>query len=209
MFRPPDDSRISLDVLRADRLDICQKQLARKILILIKTTERDHPIVKTSFSREAAMEYFHQTVREIMSRPARTVAPEMTLGDLLRLFSSNDFDAYPVLREDELVGIVSRADLIKPFAAKVASNALDCDAIMGTTVEQIMSPRVVTVELDATVDQVIELMSAHHFESFPAVDDENRVKGIVARDDVVRTLAESTWRSSLPLELRPFGYAIA
>ncbi len=155
------------------------------------------------------MEYFHQTVREIMSRPARTVAPEMTLGDLLRLFSSNDFDAYPVTSDQELVGIVSRADLIKPFAAKVAPNAIDCDAIMGTTVEQIMSTRVVTVKLDATVDQLIDLMSAHDFESFPAVDGRNCVKGIVARDDVVRTLAMSTWRSSLPLELRPFGYAIA
>lgn len=152
------------------------------------------------------MEYFHETVRDIMSRPARTVAPEMTLGDLLRLFGSNHFDAYPVIRGEKLVGIVSRADSIKPF---VANKALDRDAVMGTTVEQIMSPAVVTVKPEATLEQVLDLMGAHGFESFPVIDRENHVAGIVARDDLVRALARSTWHTSLPLEVRPVGYAIA
>ena len=155
------------------------------------------------------MEYLHQTVRDIMSRPARTVAPEMTLGDLLRLFSSNDFDAYPVVREEKLVGIVSRADSIKPFVIKGATNTLESDAIMGTTVEQIMSSQVLTIELDATLEQAIGLMCARDFESFPVVDQENRVRGMIARDDLVRALARSTWRTPLPLDLRPLGYAIA
>ena len=155
------------------------------------------------------MEHFQQTAREIMSRSARSVAPEMTLGDLLRLFSSNDFDAYPVVRGGNLVGIVSQADTIKPFAAMAATRTLDTDAIMGTTVEQVMSPHVLTVELDATLERVIELMGVCDFESFPVVDRENRVRGMIARDDLVRALARSTWHTSLPLPLQPFGYAIA
>jgi len=155
------------------------------------------------------MEYFQKKVREIMSRPARTVAPEMTLGDLLRLFSSNDFDAYPVVRGEKLVGIVSRADSIRPFVAKDATGTRESDAILGTTVEQIMSSRVLTVELDATLEQTIGLMDANDFESFPVVDQENRVRGMIARDDLVRALARSTWHTPLPLDLRPLGYAIA
>lgn len=155
------------------------------------------------------MEFAQQTVREIMSRPTRTVAPEMTLGDLLRLFSSSDLDAYPVMRGEKLVGIVSRIDSIKPFAAKAATKALDPDAIMGTTVEQIMSPAVVTVELDATLAQVIDLLDARDFASFPVIDREERVRGMIGRDDVVRALARSTWHTFLPLDLRPVGYAIA
>lgn len=155
------------------------------------------------------MDPLRQTVREIMSRAARTVAPEMTLGDLLRLFGSSDFDAYPVVRAEKLVGIVSRADSIRPFAAKSAAKVLESDAVMGTTVEQIMTSQVVTVDLDTMLEQVIDLMGAHDVESFPVVDRYNRVKGIVARDDVVRALARSTWRASLPLDLRPMGYAIA
>jgi CBS domain-containing protein len=157
------------------------------------------------------MKHFDQTVREIMSRPAKTAAPEMTLGDLLRLFSSNDFDAYPVVREERLVGIVSRADSLRPFVAKASAKALDSDAIMGTTVEQIMSAAVVTAQLDATLEHVIDVMAAHDFESFPVIDRENRVRGMIARDDLVRALARSTWHTSLPLprDPRPVGYAIA
>ena len=155
------------------------------------------------------MEYFQKTVREIMSRPARTVAPEMTLGDLLRLFSSNDFDAYPVVRGEKLVGIVSRADSIKALDKADGNNAVDFNAIMGTTVEEIMSSRAVTVEPNASLGQVIHLLRVHDFESFPVVDPEHRVKGIIGREDVIRALARDTWPSSLPLPLSPMGYAIA
>ena len=156
------------------------------------------------------MEHFqHETVRDNMHRKARTVAPEMTLGDLLRLFSSSDLAACPVVRDEKLIGIVSRADSIRPFAANAASKTRDSNAIMGTTVEQIMTSGVVTVELDATLEQVVELMGSHDFESFPVVDRANRVRGMIGRDDIVRALAHSTWRTSLPLDLRPMGYAIA
>lgn len=156
------------------------------------------------------MDHLHsETVRENMARAARTVSPEMTLGDLLRLFASDHVDAYPVVRGEKLVGMVSKADSIRPFRAKSGTNNLHFDEIMGTTVEEIMSSPVITVELDAALEQVIDLMATHHFKSFPVVDRENRVKGVISREDVVRALARSTWQSSLPLPLEPMGYAIA
>ena len=154
-------------------------------------------------------DFRQETVRNNMSRPAKTVAPEMTLGDLLRMFSTSNFAAYPVVRDEKLVGIVSRTDSIKPFAAMAATHTIHFDSIVGTTVEEIMSWQVVAVELDATLDHVVHLMETHDFKSFPVVDREKRVRGIIARDDVIRALARSTRRSTLPLELRPMGYAIA
>jgi CBS domain-containing protein len=150
-----------------------------------------------------------ETVRDNMSHPARTVAPEMTLGDLLRLFGSNDFAAYPVTREDQLVGIVSRADSIRPFAVTAWTDTCNFDAIMGTTVGEIMSSLVIAVAPDATLEQVIQLMEVHDLESLPVVEGENRVSGIVARQDIIRALARRASDSSLPLDLRPMGYAIA
>src|SRR5579859_7772432 len=134
-------------------------------------------------------DFRQETVGDNMSRPAKTVAPEMTLGDLLRMFSASDFAAYPVVRDGKLVGIVSRTDSIKLFAAMAATNTIYFDSIMGTTVEEIMSWQVVAVELNATLDHVVHLMETHDFKSFPVIDRENRVRGIIARDDVIRAFA--------------------
>jgi CBS domain-containing protein len=156
------------------------------------------------------MEYFdHGTIQENMIRTAKTVAPELTLGDLLRMFSTGDFTAYPVVRDETLVGIVSRTDSLKPFAGMAATNTVYFDSIMGTTVEEIMSWQVVTVELNATLDKAVQLIETHSFKSFPVIDQEKRVRGIIARDDVIRASTRNARRSSLPLDLRPMGYAIA
>ena len=71
-----------------------------------------------------------------------------------------------------------------------------------------MSTEVIAIELDASLGQIVHLMGAHDFKSFPVIDQENCVRGIVTRDDVIRALERSR-RSSLPLDLRPMGYAIA
>ena len=150
-----------------------------------------------------------EIVRDNMSHPAKTVAPEMTLSDLLRLFGSSDFVAYPVTREHQLIGIVSRADSIRPFAVPSWIDARNFDAIMGTTVAEIMSSVVVAVTPGVTLDQVLQLMEMHDLESLPVVDGDNRVMGVIARQDIIRVLARSTRDSSLPLDLPPMGYAIA
>jgi CBS-domain-containing membrane protein len=90
-----------------------------------------------------------------------------------------------------------------------ATNTVYFDSIMGTTVEEIMSWQVVTVELNATLDKAVQLIETHSFKSFPVIDQEKRVRGIIARDDVIRASTRNARRSSLPLDLRPMGYAIA
>lgn len=66
-----------------------------------------------------------------MTIPARTVAPEMTVGDLPRLFSADRWDAYPVVSDGKLIGIVSKSDALKPFASDDASP--QHDGMMGMT----------------------------------------------------------------------------
>jgi CBS domain-containing protein len=125
------------------------------------------------------------------------------------LFISSGLAAFPVIRDDRLIGIVSRADSIKLFGAKAGSRGPDFDAILGTTVEEIMSSPVIAIEPDATLAELLDLMGACEFDSFPVIDSENHVAGMIARADVIRALERSASRSSLPLDLRPVGYAIA
>jgi CBS domain-containing protein len=61
-------------------------------------------------------EFLQERVENNMTRNVRSVAPEMTVGDLYRLFAADDYDAYPVVRGDALVGIVSKLDALSVFA---------------------------------------------------------------------------------------------
>jgi len=136
------------------------------------------------------MEYFRQrTVRDLMSRPARTVAPELTLGDLLRLFDANDFDAYPVVREDTVVGVVSKLDALKVFAfAKDQILPHYADG-MGATVNEIMTAEVIAVEPETRLQRVLQLLVEHRVKSVPVIDKWRNLVGIIAREDVMRAMA--------------------
>jgi CBS domain-containing protein len=83
---------------------------------------------------------FEETAQRI--GPAKAVAAEMTVSDLLRLFVLDKRNAYPVIRNGEMVGSVSKADVLKTFSPFRAP-ALDYDGVMGTTVDEIMSRDVI------------------------------------------------------------------
>ena len=144
-------------------------------------------------------EFLEQTVEHNMTSPAKTVAPEMSAGDLLRLFVAHDLDAYPVVRNGQLVGIVTRADALKAFGLTPGDIVPHYDDVMGTTVDEIMSRRVMTVDTKTRLQRVLHLMVAHHFKSLPVVDQNNRLTGMIARDDIIRALAFPNRRAARPL----------
>jgi CBS domain-containing protein len=55
------------------------------------------------------------TVQEAMSAPPLTVAPYTSVAQAARLMSEHGINRLPVLRNDELVGIVTRTDLVRAF----------------------------------------------------------------------------------------------
>lgn len=148
------------------------------------------------------------TVQHNMTSHTRAVAPEMTVGDLLRLFAADQLDAYPVVSNNALVGIVSKSDALKVFASDDLS--LRYDDVMGTTVDEIMCRHVMTVEPGTKLRHALQLMGAYRFKSLPVVDDGNHLRGMIAREDMVRVLARRDRSSELPLTTPSVScYAIA
>src|SRR6516225_232412 len=100
-----------------------------------------------TLTKESAMyEFLQETVANNMTQRVKSVPPETTVGDLYRLFAADDFDAYPVVREDALVGVVSKLEALKVFAFaedRILPHFADG---MGTTVDQIVTSDVIAVE---------------------------------------------------------------
>ena len=144
-------------------------------------------------------EFLQETVSNNMTRSVRSVAPEMTVGDLYRLFAKEDHDAYPVLRDDTVVGFVTKLDALKVFTCTTDHILPHYDDRMGTTVDEIMSCDVISVQPDTNLQRVLQLMVTHRLKSLPVIDKYHHLLGIIAREDVMRALARCTKRQTPPL----------
>ncbi len=98
----------------------------------------------------------------------------------------------PVLRGQELVGIVSERDYARKVTLLRRSSA-------ETPVWQIMSTPVITVSPTATVRRCMEIMTESRIRHLPVVDD-GRLIGVISIGDCVRHVIEEQQETIEQLE---------
>ena len=98
---------------------------------------------------------------------------EATVAELMTLTQTNNISGVPVLRNGELVGIVTRRDV--RFVTD-----------MGIKVADVMTPkqRLVTVSEGADSDQVKALLHKHRIEKILVVSDSFDLKGLITVKDI-------------------------
>ena len=67
------------------------------------------------------------TAKDVMSRPAVTVAEDAPLGEVATLLERHRIKRVPVVRDGAIVGIVSRANLLRGLVAREAAPAVTPD----------------------------------------------------------------------------------
>ena len=100
----------------------------------------------------------------------------------IQVMADRHVGALPVLRDGELVGIVSERDYARKVVLLGRSSA-------DTRVAQIMSSPVRTVASDATVQYCMELMTEHRIRHLPVVDS-GQLVGMISIGDCVRAVIE-------------------
>ena len=133
--------------------------------------------------------FLQQTVADYMTRTVKTVTREMTVGELNQMFERDDFNTYPVEEDAQVVGLVTKFDLLKCFAFTPNQMMPRYDDLMERTVADIMTSAYIYVGADTRLTRVLQLMVEHRIRSIPAIDSDHRLVGIVAREDVLRALA--------------------
>jgi acetoin utilization protein AcuB len=116
-----------------------------------------------------------------MSTSPFVLAPEATLAAALEMMRRRSIRHLPVMRGDQLVGIVSDRDLGECRTVP----HFDPDLV---TVEEIMQKDVLVVAPAATIADVAELMIARRAGS-AVVADHGRIVGIFTTVDALRSLA--------------------
>lgn len=133
-------------------------------------------------------------VRDVMSSPVVTVTPGTLLKEVANLLVEHEISAVPVVEHDELVGIVSEADLVPlELAPDPRAHLAPVPAPPGhlpRVVAEVMTREVVALPERADAAEAGRLMLERGIKSIPVVR-ERRVVGIVARRDLLKALARS------------------
>ena len=127
-----------------------------------------------------------------MTRSVKTVTRRMSLRELEALFEQHDFNAFPVVEERKMVGIITKFDFLRAFIFTTGQMVPRYDDLMKHLVEEVMTEAVAHVEPTAPLTRVLQLMVNLKARSFPVVDGNQQLVGIISREDVMRALREAT-----------------
>ncbi len=124
-----------------------------------------------------------------MTRTVKTVTRDTTMRELQRMFDDGDFNAFPVCENGNTVGLVSKFDFLKCFAFTPARMVPGYDELMARTVADVMTPEFIYVDATTKLTRVLQLMVDHRMKSIPVLSADQRLVGIIAREDTMRALA--------------------
>ncbi len=108
-----------------------------------------------------------------------SVAPQASVQSAMELMADKDIGAVMVAEGERLVGIFSERD----YARKVALKGLAPE----TPVSAVMTPDVVWVGLDQSIEACMGLMTSRAIRHLPVLD-QGRLAGMVTIRDVVKAI---------------------
>jgi CBS domain-containing protein len=120
-------------------------------------------------------------IRQLLGRRPRevfSVPPDAPVLAALRILADKDIGVVLVLDGDRLVGVMSERDYAR--RGEVAGRSAQ-----ETLVRELMTPQVVMVTPDHTVEQCMAVMTAEHVRHLPVLD-QDRVVGVVSIRDLVK-----------------------
>src|SRR5579884_2059932 len=120
-----------------------------------------------------------KSIRDLMTERPRTVLKGAPVVEAARAMREEDAGVVPIVDGDRLVGVVTDRDI----AIRVVAEGRDPES---TTVDDIASQNVVTVDPQQDLDEALRLMAQHQLRRLPVVEEDGKLVGIVAQADVAR-----------------------
>ncbi len=130
-------------------------------------------------------------VHEIMTKKVIKVAPENTIKDALMKLKKKNISGLPVVNEEgKVVGLVTEADILKFLGGDII-DLIEKNGLkkkLNEKVLKVMKKKVITCKENEEIKEVIKKMNKHKINRIVVVNEENKVIGIVAREDILKAL---------------------
>jgi CBS-domain-containing membrane protein len=143
--------------------------------------------------------------QDVMTRDVVSVGPDTTVGEIAALLVRHRISAVPVVSSDQqLIGIVTQTDLahrsetgtekrrkwwLEVFADPDVK-AREFIKSHGLRAQDVMTRHVVSVQRNASLAEVADVLDSHRIRQVPVVS-KGSIVGMISRADIVRKLAET------------------
>lgn len=128
-------------------------------------------------------------ISDIMSTNLVTLNIKDTLEKAEQLFKENKIRHIPIVKNREILGMLSYTDILRISFADVTDDEENVDTFVYDmfTIEQVMAKNVFMVPPYATIKDVAKLLAEKEFHALPVVEDGELV-GIVTTTDLINYL---------------------
>jgi CBS domain-containing protein len=125
-------------------------------------------------------------VVDVMTKDPLTVTSTETIGQADDLMNTNKIRQLPVVKEKDLVGIVTDRDIRSFLSGSLLESGEAREKALNTEVREIMTTEPMTVSPDDDLQEAVELMIDEKIGGIPVVDEAEGLVGIVTYVDVLR-----------------------
>ena len=115
--------------------------------------------------------------KDIMSYPVKTLLEDMTVEKANRIMLRYGHTGMPVVKEDRLIGIISRTDLDKAMIHNLSH----------APIKGFMKQKVVTIHPNTSINEINELLSKHNIGRLPVMEGD-KIVGIVTRTNLLQQI---------------------
>lgn len=131
-------------------------------------------------------------VKDRMTKNPVTVAPGTKVDEAALVMKKYGIRRLPVVEDGKLVGFLSDRDLMKatPSPATTLSKYEINSLLAKMTVKGIMSRNVVTISVDATIEEAALLMCKEKIGGMPVVSSVGAVVGVITETDIFKTFVD-------------------
>jgi CBS domain-containing protein len=124
-----------------------------------------------------------ESIRELMTKNPRSLESGSNVMDAARLMRDEDVGVIPIVEGEKLIGTVTDRDI----AIRVVAEGKSPES---TTVSEIASRELVTIDPQQDLDEALRLMARHQVRRLPVVEEDGKLVGIVAQADIARRASD-------------------
>ncbi|MGM0405107.1 MAG: CBS domain-containing protein [Thermoplasmatota archaeon] len=137
-------------------------------IYMAASQESESVLVKQMLSRIS--------VGDVMSKEVKTIDPETSLDEFLKMVTTYQHTGFPVVEDDRIIGIITLRD-----AKKVPE-----EKIHMTIVKDVMEPDIVCLNPNDDASKAWDIMMKKGFGRFPVLEN-NELVGIITRSDIMHS----------------------